>query len=318
MALFTACDTGDLSEVCRWEESVAGAELNVAIGLNRLGHDARYLCKVGRDPFGFRVLDVMRTEHLDTSMVTLDHSHHTGFMMKSKVTHGDPLTFYMRANSAASTLSSADVSQADWNGVTLMHLTGILPALSETTKDASQTLIDEARERGVFVSFDPNLRPALWPSRDQMRTTLLHLAAQADLVFPGIAEGRELFGADTEEDVAEAFLDNGAKTVIVKNGAQGALIANRNWMKHIAGFHVDSVVDTVGAGDGFAAGVLSALLEGRDLSEAVKRGCAIGAVQTQFVSDNAGLPNPAELKRFMSTHERTGIAHHLSRSSQPA
>ena len=304
MALFGACEEGDLSGVRGFVASTAGAELNVAVGLKRLGQEPMYMTRLGCDPFADRILGFMRANGLDVSLVARDESRPTGFMLKSRVSHGDPVTFYRRAGSAASAISPMDVGAVDWRGVSVLHLTGILPPLSQTALEASYALVGAARGHGVFVSFDPNLRPALWPDADTMRDTLRELASQADLVLPGLAEGRELFGAETPETVARAFLDNGAKMVVVKDGPRGALAATGDAMSYVPGFVVDRVVDTVGCGDGFAAGVLSALLEGQDLVRAAERGCALGAIQTQHESDNEGLPTPSELAAFTASHQR--------------
>ncbi|MCH9276077.1 sugar kinase [Bifidobacterium amazonense] len=309
MGLFTAGTEGPCSRVGVFQASVAGAELNVAIGLKRLGVEPLYLTKLGDDVLGERIKYFMDDNRLDESLVTYDADHHTGFMFKSKESHGDPKTYYFRKDSAASTIGADDIKALETTGklddVTVLHLTGILPPLSEATLEASHELIRLARRHGMFVSFDPNLRPALWKSADVMRDTLRRLASQSDLVLPGIGEGRELFGVEQVEDIAKAFLDNGAKAVVVKDGPRGAYAADCNGnAARVPGFVVDHVVDTVGAGDGFAAGVLSALLEGGNVAEACERGCALGAIQTQFVSDNEGLPTPAELAEFTASHRR--------------
>ena len=304
MALFTAQQEGDMAEVETFGASVAGAELNVAVGLSRLGQKPVYMTKLAEDPFGGRILNFMKRNSIDTSLVTIDNTHPTGFMLKSKVSKGDPKTAYFRKGSAASTLSPADVDAVDFSGISLVHITGILPPLSETTLAAAKKLIAKAREHGAYVSFDPNLRPAIWPSLDLMRKTLVELASQADLVLPGVGEGRELFGADDLESTAQAFIDNGAKLVVVKDGPAGAYATDGKSSTYVHGFVVDKVVDTVGAGDGFAAGTLSALMDGLTVDEALERGCALGAIQTQFISDNEGLPTPEELKAFKESHRR--------------
>lgn len=304
MGLFTAGEEGPCSRVGVFHASVAGAELNVAIGLKRLGHDPLYATKLGNDVLGERIMYFMQDNGLDATSIEMDDSCFTGFMMKSKETHADPKTYYFRKNSAASTIDGDFVRSIDWDGVSVLHLTGILPALSSGCLQASYDLIGAARERGVFVSFDPNLRPSLWANMDVMRATIRELAAKADLVLPGVAEGRMLFGADCPQNVADAFLTAGATCVIVKDGPNGAYAANSEQSAYVPGFVVDHVVDTVGCGDGFAAGVLSSLMEGNALPEAAERGCAIGAIQTQSVSDNEGLPDVEELSRFMASHDR--------------
>ena len=307
MGLFAAGEEGPCSEVGSFSASVAGAELNVAIGLKRLGQCPVYMTRVGQDPIGDRIRYFMRQNGLDTSLVGVDTTRSTGFMMKTKVEQGDPKTYYFRKDSAASAIGPAEIKSIDYTGISLTHMTGILPPLSASTLEASKTLMEQSRANHVFVSFDPNERPALWKSDGQMKQTLLALSSKADLVLPGISEGKHLFGLEKVRDIGQAFIDNGAHYTVVKDGPVGAYATDGQEGVYVPGFKVDEVVDTFCAGDGFAAGVLSALLEGRPMSEALERGCAIGAMQTQVVSDNEGLPTKAELEDFMASHQRAAV-----------
>jgi 2-dehydro-3-deoxygluconokinase len=157
----------------------------------------------------------------------------------------------------------------------------------------------EMRAAGKTISFDPNLRPTLWPSREAMAESLNALAALADWVLPGVTEGLTLTGHAKPEDIARFYLDQGAKGVIVKLGAHGAYFRTADGDAGIVpAVPVAKVVDTVGAGDGFAVGVVSALLEGRDVRHALARGNRIGALAIQVIGDSEGLPTRAELDKL--------------------
>lgn len=121
-----------------------------------------------------------------------------------------------------------DVAGLDFSGLWALHLTGIFPALSEHTRDAALFLLTEAKRRGMTVFFDPNLRPPLWKSPADMRDTLLAFAREADVVLPGLAEGRFLTGETAPEAIAEAFLKMGARAAVVKTGPGGAYAATRS------------------------------------------------------------------------------------------
>jgi 2-dehydro-3-deoxygluconokinase len=114
-------------------------------------------------------------------------------------------------------------------------------------------------------------------------------------VLPGIGEGEILTGYTKPEDIARFYLERGASGVIIKLGAQGAYYRTADDEGMVAAQPVARVVDTVGAGDGFAVGVVSALLEGRSLPQAVARGNRIGALAIQVIGDSDGLPTRAEL-----------------------
>ena len=115
-------------------------------------------------------------------------------------------------------------------------------------------------------------------------------------MLPGIEEGRFLTGADTAQGIASFYRDRGARLVVVKLGPDGAYFDGEDGSGCVAGFPVKQVVDTVGAGDGFAVGVISALLEGRSVSDAVTRGAWIGARAVQVRGDTEGLPSRTQLE----------------------
>lgn len=300
MGLFIAQGEGGLDSVSGYTVAVAGAEYNVAVGLRRLEHTAGYLTKLGNDPFGKRIVRSMEENGIGTELTSFSDERRTGLILKSKVSKGDPEIFYFRKGSAASTLSEADVEKLDLSGYGVLHMTGILPALSNSCREATLALVARAKAAGMFFSFDPNLRPQLWPDKETMVNFINTLAGQADLFLPGIAEGVTLAGKEHAEDIAAFYHALGAKIVVVKEGSAGAYASTPEGSFRVEGFPVEKVVDTVGAGDGFAVGVLSALLESLPLRDAVRRGNAVGAIQVMSIGDNDGLPTRTELNDFMA------------------
>lgn len=296
MAMFVANHPGALANVTQFTKRVAGAELNVAIGLARLGFRVGWMSRVGPDSFGQFVRDTLAAEHIDARAVTTDTHYPTGFQLKSRCDDGsDPAVEYFRRGSAASRLSLDDYRADYVLGARHLHLSGVAPAISDTSRELAFKLAREMRAAGRTISFDPNLRPTLWPSRDAMVATLNQLAAYADWVLPGIAEGRVLTGSTRPEDIARFYLERGSRGVIVKLGADGAYYCTAQGDGHVRAQRVARVVDTVGAGDGFAVGVISALLEGRTMPQAVRRGNRIGALAVQVRGDSEGLPDRARL-----------------------
>ena len=299
MGLFIAQEEGKLSDVSGYSMAVAGADFNVAVGLARLNLPVTYLTRLGEDPFGQKIVRTLQRNGIGSEFVSFSKERSTGFMLKSKVSTGDPKIFYFRKGSAASTLSKEDVDRMDFSGYGFVHLTGIFPALSESTKEASFYLIKKAREHGLTVSFDPNLRPQLWPDTETMVQTLNEFAALSDYVLPGEAEGELLCGDRDPRKIGQFYLERGAKAVVTKMGSRGAYLMTEQDQELVPGFSIEKVVDTVGAGDGFAAGILSALMEGKNLYEAVRRANAVGAIQVTSIGDNDGLPSRAQLAGFM-------------------
>lgn len=299
MALFVAEEPGPLAEVSRFSKHVAGAELNVAIGLARLGFKVGWMSRVGNDSFGRFVLDTLAKEGVDASRVMVDGRYPTGLQLKTRQNDGcDPGIEYFRQGSAASRLSIEDYTPEYVLAARHLHLTGVAPAISASSHELAFHLAREMRAAGKTISFDPNLRPTLWPSCEEMVRSLNRLAAWADWVLPGLEEGTILTGLATPEAIAGFYLEAGARGVIVKLGARGAYYRTAEYSRYVGATPVSKVVDTVGAGDGFAVGVLSALLEGHPLPEAVARGNRIGALAVQAIGDSDGFPARAELDRL--------------------
>ena len=298
MMLLVADRPGPLEQAQAFYKRTAGAETNVAIGLARLGLKVAWASRLGTDSMGRYLLAAMTGEGIDCSHVVCDPSQRTGFQFKGRVTDGsDPPVEYHRKGSAASHMGVADIDAAWLVGARHLHATGVFAAVSASTLQAAVKTMDLMRGAGRSVSFDPNLRPSLWATPELMRSAINDLATRADWVLPGLEEGRFLTGEDSAEGIARFYRARGAKLVVVKLGSAGAYFAHAEGCGHVPGFPVAEVVDTVGAGDGFAVGVISALLEGLSVPQAVRRGAWIGARAVQVLGDSEGLPTRAELQQ---------------------
>ena len=297
MMLLVADRPGPLEQAQAFYKRTAGAETNVAIGLARLGLKVGWASRLGTDSMGRYLLAAMAGEGIDCSHVVCDAAQKTGFQFKGKVLDGsDPPVEYHREGSAASHLGVADVDEAWLLSARHLHATGVFAAISASTLPAARKTMDLMRSAGRSVSFDPNLRPTLWATPELMRESINDLATRADWVLPGMEEGLILTGASTPEGVARFYRQRGASLVVVKLGAAGAYFdSDSAGAGHVPGFPVSKVVDTVGAGDGFAVGVISALLDGLSVPDAVRRGSWIGARAVQVLGDSEGLPTRAEL-----------------------
>lgn len=298
MAMFVAETPGPLETVMRFAKRTAGAETNVAIGLARLGLSVGWASRLGDDSMARFLLAAIGGEGVDCSHVTRHAGERTGFLFKGRVDDGsDPPIEYHRAGSAASRFGPGDLDEGWIASARHLHASGVFPALSASTLAATRRAIEVARAAGRTIGFDPNLRPTLWPSREAMRETINELAVQCDWVLPGLEEGRLLTGLDAPEAIARFYRERGASRVVVKLGAEGAYFDDiEAGCGRVAAFPVGRVVDTVGAGDGFMVGVTSALLEGRPIAEAARRGAWIGARCVQVRGDTEGLPTRAELQ----------------------
>ncbi|WP_341910566.1 sugar kinase [Polaromonas sp. YR568] len=296
MLLLVADRPGPLEDAGAFHKRTAGAETNVAIGLARLGLKVGWASRLGTDMMGRYLIKAMAGEGIDCSHVVCDPTQKTGFQFKGRVLDGsDPPVEYHRQGSAASHMGVQDIDEAWLLSARHLHATGVFAAVSASTLPAARRTMDLMRAAGRSVSFDPNLRPTLWASPAVMRDAINDLAARAHWVLPGLEEGRFLTGETSAEGIARFYRQRGAQLVVVKLGSEGAYFDGDSGSGHVPGFAVTEVVDTVGAGDGFAVGVISGLLDGQSVPQAVRRGAWIGARAVQVLGDSEGLPTRAEL-----------------------
>lgn len=273
--------------------SVAGAESNVAIGLARLGHRVRWVGRVGADELGELVLRTLRAEGVDVEHVAVDQAGHpTGLLVFELRLPPVTRVSYYRAGSAGAKLTADDVRSAVSAGVRLLHLTGITPALGPAAAEAVTAAAQIAREHHAQVSLDVNYRARLWDQRSA-RTALRSLLPLVDLVLASDDELPILSDAPGVAGV-RSLLDSGIGEVVVKRGAAGAAAFTAT-AQHSLPARPVTAVDVVGAGDAFAAGYLSALLDGADLAARLQRAVGVAAFAVASTGDWEGLPTRADL-----------------------
>lgn len=271
--------------------TMGGAETNVAIGLSRLGHSVRWVGRLGADEVGAYLLRMLRAENVLVDRVRLDESRPTGLMLVERRTADLSRVAYYRAGSAGSGLSVADLDGAVTARTRILHVTGITPALSTSAAEATRWAVRTARELGVLVSFDVNFREALW-SREAAAAELGGLARLANVVFASDDELSLLGGGDAA--IVAGLLHDGVEQVIVKRGAHGATGWDRTGSTSVPARTV-TAVDSIGAGDAFTAGFLSARLDGADLHGCLDRGAVLGAFAVSAPGDWDALPTRSEL-----------------------
>ena len=273
-----------------------GADLNVAVGLTRLGVRTIWASVLGEDAHGDYLADAV--DQLGITPLVRRAAGPTALMFKAGGNDGDPEVLQVRHETAfaqhADVLLTADVLAFD--GIDHLHLTGIVLGISPAARAAALTLLDAAHNAGLSVSFDPNLRLNLWPDQQEMRGMINTIAARATVVMPGLAEGRLLTGANEPDDIAQFYLQRGVHDVVIKLGAAGA----RGWTAdgetaQSRSFSV-AAIDTVGAGDGFAAGYLAGLLTGAGLQQRLDQAAAVGALVTTRRGDLTAMPTRAEVE----------------------
>ena len=269
-----------LSEARAFGSDVGGAEFNVATTLARLGLPTAWVSRLGADGFGDRVLATAREAGVNTSAVERDAARPTGLYVKEPVAAAGGVRtrmHYYRSWSAASALEPAqlrsDPAAALLRSATVVHTSGITPALSASTAEVAAGLRSLVGP-DTLVSVDLNLRPALWTGRD--RSALDALVTQADLLFAGHEEAETHFG-HTDPARLFAALPH-LETLVLKDEERRASAYRRDGAEtHVPCLTVE-VVEPVGAGDAFAAGFLAGRAEGRADAAALRLGHTLAAL----------------------------------------
>lgn len=274
-----------------------GDTSNAAIAAARQGAAVGYITGIGADAFGEDFLALWRTEGIDTSTVKIDPQAHTGIYFVTHTDKGHAFT-YFRAGSAASRLAPADMPAQAIRSAKIFHLSGISQAISGSAADAGFHAIAVAREAGVRVSYDTNLRLRLW-ELPRARAVIHAAIAEADIALPSFDDAVALTGLDQADAIADFYLGLGCPLVALKLGRDGVLLADRAARERIAG-HAVEAVDATGAGDTFAGAFLARLVAGDSPRDAAVYANAAAALATTGYGAVAPIPLEAEVLAFLA------------------
>lgn len=276
MVALVAATAGPLEDCRTFHRSLAGAEWNTAIALASAGIRAAVLSRVGDDGFGRFLTAELRAHGVDDSAVEVDDDAPTGLYVKELSARDDGAVdgtmHYYRAGSAAAALSprilATPVASALLAEAALVHTSGITPALSASALAAQEALFAE-RVPGRLLSFDLNWRPALWRGREaEGRKVVSDFASRADIVFCTRPDAEVVFGTSDRQRLRDLFPEPRYLLVTDPSGAvafDGAETAVSDALDA-------PVVETIGAGDAFAAGFLAGVLTGLSLTGSLARG----------------------------------------------
>lgn len=276
---------------CRW--SVGGAELNVAVGLRRLGVPAQFCGHVGDDPLGSMVRSHLEREGVDGSTIVVDPARPTACYVREWLPDGRRRPTYLRRDAAGTATTDAEFGWGH-EAPALVHVTGITPALGPSPRSAIAALVRRSRLSGVPVSVDPNHRPQLW-SAAEAAPTLRLLASHADVLLMSDEDAEVLFPGLGPEDAIVAAFDLGCSTVVLKRGDRGAIGADGVDTIEIPVAPSGPVIDPVGAGDAFDAGFLAGRLHDLSLLDSLRLGAYCGARAVEAPGEHDNAPRLAEL-----------------------
>lgn len=291
MVVFNPLQDASFIDTHLFIKQIGGAESNFAIGLSRFGHNVGWISRLSNDSFGYFINHALRGNGVDTSLVQFDDHHPTGLLIKERIIQSQTNVHYYRKNTAASFMGPDILDKTYFAQAKYLFITGITPFLSESCNKLIFEAIKLAKQLGLKVIFDPNIRYKLIDNEKDYINTINKIVRLVDYFLPGKEEAKFLCGLDSPEEISKYYLDMNEKlTVILKLGKEGCYYATSDHEEYVKGIKVDKVVDPIGAGDGFAAGFVSGLLDGIDLRESLTQANIVGAMMVQSNGDIEGFP----------------------------
>jgi len=279
MIYFQAENYGLLRYAHRFEKFIGGTESNTMISLAKLGFSTSWISRLGTDEFGYNIRDFIRGHGVDVSRVIFDESAPTGVFFVEKNASDETRSFYYRTDSAASRMCFSDRDMKHICAHQILHLTGITPILSDSCRDMTTTLINEARQHGLKITLDPNLRLRM-ANIEAFRQVLLPILAKIDIFLPSDQELLQLMDTDNLSEAIQGATDLGLNHLVIKRGDQGSLLIKDGVTCEEPVFPVKKVVSSMAAGDAFNAGYLAAELKGFSGPQALKLANCMGAMAT--------------------------------------
>jgi fructokinase len=236
-----------------FKKAPGGAPANVAVGLARLGLSSAFMGKVGDDPFGRFLADTLTRAGVDVGALRFTPEARTALAFVSLRADGDREFMFYRHPSADMLLTPEEVDARAIRDAQILHY-GSISMISEPSRSATLRALDLARESGILVSCDPNLRLALWSDRAAARDGLLLAIAHAQVLKISDEELRFLTGSDDPANARRELWHDRMELMVVTLGAAGCVYFTAELEGVVAGFSVDAI-DATGAGDAFVAGL---------------------------------------------------------------
>jgi fructokinase len=281
--------------------AAGGAPANVAVALSHLGIQAAFIGKIGGDPFGRFLRQTLADERVDVRglVVAPDAQTPLAFVGTDGRDRGRSFEFYHQGT--ADTLLHADEVDRELIGNASIFHFGSVTLAAEPSRTATLAAARTAREHGCLVSFDPNVRLELWERAGQARECILEALALVDVVKVSADEVDFLTGASEPARAAQVLRHLGPSLAVVTLGADGCYFDDGTASGYVAAPYV-LAVDTLGAGDAFVAGMLTALLDDRQALEAgLHFANAVGAMTTTRLGAIPALPSRAEVDALLAS-----------------
>ncbi|KAK8928387.1 putative fructokinase-2 [Platanthera zijinensis] len=260
-----------LVEAPAFKKAPGGAPANVAVGIARLGGQSAFIGKVGEDEFGYLLADVLKKNNVNDRGLRFDSGARTALAFVTLRSDGEREFMFYRNPSADMLLEERELDFDLIRKAKIFHY-GSISLIAEPCMSAHLAAAKAAKDAGVLLSYDPNLRLPLWPSAESARNGILSIWDAADIIKISEEEISFLTGGENpyDDNVVHKLFHPNLKLLLVTEGPNGCRYYTKEFSGRVAGLKVEPV-DTTGAGDAFVAGILSQLAIDASLFEDEKR-----------------------------------------------
>lgn len=264
----------------------------------RLGHSAAIISGVGEDDFGKNILNRLKQDGVDISNVLVSSAGNTGIAFVTYFADGErKFIFYTQGSPAL--MAKAPGSLEGFKDTKYMHIMGCSLMSNEDFGHEILKTMYMLKEKGVQISFDPNVRVELMKDPKCM-DMLREVFSQSSIVLPGVEELKILTGTDRIEKAIEKAFQNVALDILVlKNGSRGSEVYTRDGLAVKQDVYKVIQADPTGAGDSFDAAFLCGIAEGKTLEEASKMGAAAGALNAAAFGPMEGDISPETIQKMI-------------------
>ncbi len=268
-----------------WRMGYAGDTFNTLWTLRALADPAcrtDYVSAFGDDPFSKGQIAFFADHGIDIADSPIIPGARPG-LYAITLTGAERSFTYWRSDAAARQLASDPAALAkSLQNRDLVYFSGItLAILDPAARKILVAAISRARENGARIAFDPNYRPRLWPDVASAKAAITDALATVDIALPTFPDEQALFGDATPADTVTRLTAAGIAEIVVKNGEAPALVAHAGNSAESPAIHVETPVDTTGAGDSFNGAYLAARLAGNTPADAARRAHRVAAAVIQ-------------------------------------
>jgi fructokinase len=242
-----------------YQKSPGGAPANVAVGLARLGARSTFLGKVGDDVLGRFLQETLQEYGVRTNQMLLTPDARSGVVFVTNGEDGERSFDFYIDPSADRFLQVNDIDEEDFLTHKILHF-GSISLISSPAKEATHHAVKVAKENGLLVSYDPNLRIGLWDSEESARETIKSLLPEADVLKISEEELEFITGEKKIEAGAAKLKAYNIPFLIITMGAEGSFVYVGDARQYVPAMKVKAV-DTTGAGDAFVSGILYSVHE---------------------------------------------------------